>query len=86
MSLSNIPRLEFDLGKPQILFLFPVVLSFLSLLTNSPSTASRASRVYLSGPLRLIKANRGVPLLLEAHVFIIFLRNVECKHKIRLLV
>ena len=32
------PHQEFDIGKPQILLLFPVVLNFLSFLANSIST------------------------------------------------
>lgn len=67
---SNGPCQEFDLGKPQILLLFPVVLKILP-LANS---ISRAAGAHFLGPLGLIKPIMGDSPI-EAHVFTISLTN-----------
>ena len=50
---SNDPRQEFDLGKSQILLLFPVVLKCLPLLDNNISIAAG---VHFLGLLKLTEA------------------------------
>ena len=51
---SNVPHQEFDLGKSQVLLLFPVVLKLLPLFSNY---TFKATAVHFLGPLRLIEAN-----------------------------